>query len=46
MAGEVVCELAGEVVCGWPGVVRGWQLAVPNGQRREVGAIGVSSDRG
>ena len=55
MAGVVVClRMAGEVVClrmagGRPrmaGVVRGWRLAVPDGQRREVGAIGVSAGRG
>ena len=38
--------MAGEVVRGWPGVVRGWRLAVPDGQRRKVGAIGVSAGRG
>ena len=35
-----------EVVCGWPEVVRGWRLAVPDGQRRKVGEIGVSSGLG
>ena len=42
---EAVCGWP-EVVCGWPGVVRGWRLAVPEGQRRKVGAIGVSAGRG
>ena len=54
MAGQVVCGWPGRSSAdGWAGRLRmageavcGWRLVVLDGQRRKVGAIGVSAGRG